>query len=272
MDELTKAIPAETEESPAAETAIVKTGELAPDVFAVDEKLAAFEGVTPDLPIIKHNYLGRLFSLGEDHLQEITAMLVRFRGGVRRNYESDYNPSDPEPPTCYSSDGVQGARAEEMKTFKIGEQTVTHRVYGMCASCWYSKFGTAGAWKGQVRKGVQCSEYALAFIILDSGMPAVLQVPPTSVRNLRQDLTTQVGRIAGASLNNQIWKFLPTGGGKRKDAITVVSMGKAPLEKVQAIQRLAPQFDVWIADFVDRFVSGGAVETESINNMEGDAI
>lgn len=233
---------------------------LAEDVQDFDDKYEGRVNVTPDISIVKHNYMGRIFEKGDDRFQELVSMVVIHRGGIRRNYESDYNPSKIIPPHCYSVDGVQGSRPAEVKKL----QNVDRKVYGECQACFYSKFKTAGIWKGEPRPGVQCGEYALVFLVQENGQPAVMQIPPTSCKPVKNGMESFLAKKQGASLSNIWWKFLPAGGGKKGDSISVVPFRGATREEMIAIKQARSDMNQWIEGFISNFASGGGEEAEPI--------
>lgn len=239
-----------------ADMSIVPVKGIVPVKMEAVEKFDGMENVTPDIPVIKHCYMARLFDFGEQRLEEINAMIAIYRGGVRRNYESEFDPQNPVSPTCYSTDGESGSHIEG--TVILGDKP--RRIYGNCKSCFYAQFGTAGIWKGPARAGVQCSEYSLLFILLESGIPAVLQIPPSSTRYVKSDITNAVSQIPNANLRNIVWKFLPTGGGKRKTAIKVVPARAASMPEIEAVAALRTNLEEWAPNFVEQFASGGSIE------------
>lgn len=213
------------------------------------------EGLAPSVRMIKHNYQGRMFDYGDERLLTIPCQIVKLRGNIRRNYESTFDPENPSPPTCYSYDGVNGSREAEKRIYGGRERTV----YGTCKNCYFSQFGTAGVWSGQApRKGVQCSEYALAFLILENGEAAILQVPPTGVRSLRDSIDGFLRKIPGGTMHNLIWELLPSGGGKSKKYIAAEVIRGATAEEYSHVKAEESDLNTWIMDFVMRFASGGA--------------
>lgn len=227
------------------------------------------EGNSPDFLIIKHDWNGRIFLLGQnDRLSEMNAMILLYRGGIRRNYETEYDPRNIEAPSCYSVDGVEGSRSQEQKVFpflktdKKNEANSPVNIYGICASCHFSQFGTGGIWKGlNPRKGQQCSQYGLAFLLLDSGVPVVLQVPPTSSKEIPNALNRAIVSRPGTSIRGSWWNLAPCGAGKDNNSIKISLTKGATSEEVRAADEIRNGMQGFIEQFILRFAQGGGEST-----------
>lgn len=238
------------------ETALAIPAEL---VDADEDRFAGMTNVLPSVDVIKHNYLGRIFIKGKgaspaDRFDRLEGMVIRLHGTAFKNFESDYDKDDPLPPTCYSVDGVHGARPRETRKLPVaGHQ----HLYGDCADCFFGKWGSAGSWKGKPGKGIQCSRYGLVFLMLPDGRPAVLQVPPTSNWLVQKQIQHAISTINRGSLTNLVFEFLPSGGGNEGNSIAVTPVRAATLEQVNQLKDYRIKMASWMDNFILNFASGG---------------
>lgn len=236
------------------------------------------ENATPDLAIVKHDWNGRVFLMGDERLADLVAMILFIRGGIRRDYESEFDKQNIKNPECYSVDGVEGSRPQEQKVFNFlfqGKQNIDKRavnVYGNCKDCHFSQFKTSGIWKNfEPRGGQQCSSYALAFLLLDSGMPAILQVPPTSSRIVPDQVQKSIISKPGRSTTNSWWRFSPCGAGNGNNSIKVTHDRGATPEEMQFVVEKREAIREFKDDFVTRFAQGGNLEeTHTIAQARSD--
>lgn len=104
----------------------------------------------------------------------------------RAYYEKSMNEAGKNPPTCYSPDGATG----------IGVPG------GDCLTCDFNKPKTDPNGKG----GKACKEYRMVYMLLpDRPLPAVLQLPRTSIRPYR-DYSLRTGK-KGVSIYRSYTKF-----------------------------------------------------------------
>lgn len=248
-----------------------------------EDKFAGIPTAGNFLPLFKHNYVGGCFDVPDEppRIPEFEALVIHLAEGLRRNFESIYRAGqDPTPPTCFSVDGIHGSRPQTIREFKaVGRKSI----YGECKTCFYSQFKSALAWQDHpdqkdYGKGVQCSNYVLAFLLqvlvqpefdkedgelLKPGVyrPIILQIPPTSVSVVSYNLAHWVGQDQRATLYNLVWKFVGTGGTKPRSnntqAINVLPIRGALQDEVKHLKELQSTMQDQIQDMCNRFASGG---------------
>lgn len=252
---------------------------------------------TMQLPILTHDWTSKMFAckLFVENLRSFNFGLVRYYDAGRRNYESKFEQGQQaSPPTCYSLDGEVGSRPREIRQLVVANADKTTGTpmnvpcYGHCSDCYMAKFGTAGIWTGvpgMYRGGPNCSQYGIAFVIwlrevLDPDsmrptgdimpIPAVLHVPPTGTNPVRQAFQ-MVRAQFNRSPQQFLWKAMPSGGGKKKDAMTVISQKLATPELYQAVQNFENAFDIFMENYRKRMLSGRIDTTkDSISATENE--
>ena len=128
-------------------------------VEALQENLESVEDPRP--PKIKFKE-GFTLAEGENHLAEFEAIIV-FAKNANAWYQGKYDPRDPQPPDCASSDGKVPDRGEE----KQAES---------CKVCPRNEFKKDGS-------GKDCKNMKVLFLLQPGGIiPKTLSIPPTSLK------------------------------------------------------------------------------------------
>ena len=246
--------------------------------------LEGFEETGGDtrVPIWQYNYQAQMFmcnflDMKED---ELFFQFFRIKSGVRRNYERKYDPKAPvEPPACYTTNGSRGSAErimrellvqEENKAKGVPEKRKLLPVYGDCSGCYFKEFGSDGSWGRELRGGPNCKNYALAFGLwyMDpddrgSGIPSVIQVPPTGVTTFSNNVKATVIKTK-KPMSELIFVVSGSGAGKDGDKISAAMKRLATVEESAMAVRLDNEMDSWISDSVERFCAGRPIQ-ESVD-------
>lgn len=265
--------------------------ELVPqsEVLPMENSDAGMVGLkNVQLPILTHDWTTKLFScrLFGENLRSFNFNLVRYYDSGRRNYESKFEQGqEAKPPTCYSLDGETGSRSREFKELVIANKDKTSGTpmqvpcYGECASCHFAQYGTSLIWTGSpvlYRPGPNCSQYGIAFVIwhrevLDPEdmrptgeiipVPAIVHVPPTGTGPVRQAFQ-MVRAQFNRSPQQFMWKAMPSGGGKKKEAMVVINQKLVTPEQYQAVRNFENSFDQFMQNYRVRMLSGRVDSTK----------
>jgi hypothetical protein len=110
------------------------------------------------------------------------AGIVIFAQDTRSYWQNEFS-GDGNPPDCFSPDGILGR----------GNPGIA------CSECPYAEFGSSG-------NGQACKQQKVLFVVRDDGLlPAILRLPPTSLKAFRQYAARLASR--GVKLNEVITTF-----------------------------------------------------------------
>lgn len=169
----------------------------------------------------------------------------------RRAYWRDSNPSN-SPPDCRSNDCVTG----------IGSPG------GACASCPMNEFGSAVRQGGGQGRGKACKETCLLFLLMPgANLPAVVKIPPSSLRALRSYRLKLTVPYFGAVTRLTLVKK-PSKDGIAYSEVIPSLVGSLPVETQAQIQAYSSDLQSLFSSAADRDATGGqeGVESEAIED------
>lgn len=120
------------------------------------------------------------FGDGKEPVRTIKGVIAH-RQTNRRYYRSAYDPSDTDPPDCYSPDGVTGYGDNGTLTAKQDSGEFA------CATCPMNEWGSAQRDDGRESRGKACAERVDLYVLRERGvLPLVVGAPPTSIQGWRR--------------------------------------------------------------------------------------
>lgn len=224
---------------------------------------------TKKIPLIRHEFQAGLLKDGDEFLDYVEGVVIKFRTTLYRNYETPYREDDIQPPTCFSLNGEDGYRPSEVRTF--GEKKV--RVYGRCKECYFNTFKTGEIWRDakNPRPGKNCGQYAILWMMTRQGELRGIQIPPTGVGPIDDGINRVVQRIPGADFgvaNKLWWRVLPKGGGKQQKYISIRPISKVTPDEFLMVRDVTLELVQWDEEFYYNFVSGGSLSEKAVEEEE----
>jgi len=186
---------------------------------------------------------------GEEDVKELTGIIVHTQR-VRLYWAESFENSGSTPPDCYSDDGKHG----------IGTPG------GLCSECPMNQWGSADKGNGKA-----CQERRLLYMLRpDSILPVVINVPPTSLKPIRQYLV----RLAGKGLSSySVYTKLLLEKDKSEGGINYAKIKPAPAgqiekEKVQEVKAYVSGIKPYLQSAANLATEVGAEEKPAPDNPQ----
>jgi len=106
------------------------------------------------------------FAIGEDDYAKTLTGHILYKHCAKQYYTTEFDPSNPSAPDCYSTNGIKPA-----------DNCEAVQCEGLCCSCKWSQYGTADKGEGKACKDT------IRFLFMPEGsvLPVTIIAPPTSL-------------------------------------------------------------------------------------------
>ena len=198
---------------------------LAKDLMTEDMKQALLQEISSQIdqrditfPAVKIVHQSKKFEVEQPDGRE-SVTVSRFEAVIlsfdkyRVFFEKRYDPSNPTPPDCISSDTISGIKNESYEG----------AAGGLCANCPQNEWGTAISDSGEAGKGKACQEKIRLFLMTqNSQVPLEMHLSPTSVGPFKKYIGGLIARLQYPQL---LWTEFTLAKGNMNSAVLECSRG-----------------------------------------------